>query len=82
MTVIIHPLQDRVLVKLRPLPEQTGLIVRVARNEIAREADVLAVGPECRDVREGQGVLVNVLTGTEFGDGLLVPEGSILGFLE
>lgn len=82
MSIVVHPLQDRVLVRLRPLPAKTGSIVRVSRDEIAREADVLAVGPECIDVREGQGVLVNVLTGTEFGDGLLVPEGSILGFLE
>lgn len=80
--VVLDPLQDRVLVRLRPLPEKTGSIIRVGRNEIARQADVLRVGPEVREVRVGQGVVVNPLAGQLVGDDLLLPEDSILGWIE
>lgn len=82
--IALEPLQDRVLVKVRPLPEKTGSIHRVSvmRHEIAREADVIAVGPECRDVQPGQVVLLNSLAGQEVQDKLLVPESTILGFVE
>lgn len=84
MNVQLDPLQDRVLVRYRPLPEKTGLIVRVntMRNEYAREADVLAVGPECRDVKPGHVVVLPALVGQVVGDDVLVPESSILGYVE
>lgn len=80
-TVVLEPLRDLVLVRLRPLPEKTGSIIRVQRNEIARKADVLAVGPEVRDVKVGWGVVVNPLAGQEVGEGLLLPESSVMAYL-
>lgn len=82
MTVTLSPLMAHVLVRVRPLPEKTGSIIRVSRNEYAREADVLAVGPECRDVQVGDVVLVTTLVGQAVNDALLVPESSILAFVE
>lgn len=82
MTVTLQPLTDRVLVKLRELPEKTGLIHRVARQEYARQADVVAVGPECRDVKVGDVVLVSALAGQIVGENLLIPEAAIMGFVE
>ena len=82
MTVTVEPLRNNVLVRLRPVAEKTGLIVRVSRFEAARKADVLAVGPECRDLVVGLGVLVNPLVGQLVGDDLLQPESSVLAILE
>lgn len=82
MTVTLSPLMAQVLVRVRPLPEKTGSIIRVSRNEYAREADVLAVGPECRDVQVGHVILVTTLVGQVVGEDLLVPESSILAFVE
>ena len=79
-TVTTTPLRELVLCRLRPLPEQTGGIIRVSRFEPARWADVLAVGPECRDTTVGDGVLVNPLIGTVIGNDLMLPEGSILSY--
>ena len=83
MTVTLDPLRTNVLVRLRPVAAQTGRIVRVAHFEPARKADVLAVGPECRDIQVGMGVLVNPLVGQAVGDDeLLQPESSVLATLE
>lgn len=80
--VTLEPLASNILVKLRNLPETTGIIVRVARDEVTRIADVLAVGPEVRDVTAGQAVVINILTAHEVGDRYLVPESGVLGFLK
>ena len=82
MTVSLQPLQGRILVSLRPLPERTGSIYRVSRQEYAREADVLAVGPEVRDVKVGDVVLVSALAGQQVGENQMVPESAVLGFVE
>lgn len=78
MSVQIEPLRDLLLLRLRPLPETTGLIIRVQRDELARWADVLATGPDVRDVQTGQGALVNPLAGTLIGDDILLPESFVL----
>jgi co-chaperonin GroES (HSP10) len=82
MTVTLHPLMSHVLIRLRPLPEKTGSIIRVSRQEYAREAEVLAVGPECRDVSVGDRVVVTTLAGQVVNDAILIPESSILAFVE
>ena len=69
------------MVRLRPLPAQTGLILRVTRNEAAREALVVAVGPQVRDAKVGQVVLINPLAGTQVGDEIVLGEGSILAYI-
>ncbi len=77
----LEPLGARVLVRLLPLPTQTGLILRVTRNESAREAKVLAVGPDVRDAKEGQTVLINPLAGAQVGEEIILSESSILCYL-
>lgn len=82
MTITLHPLWSQILVRLRPLPESTGMIIRVDRNEWARTAEVVAVGPECRDVTVGDVVVVTALVGQQVGDDLLLPESAVLAFLD
>lgn len=82
MSITLQPLGAQVLVRLIPLPEKTGSIIRVSRNEYARQANVLAVGPECRDVSTGDVVLVGSLAGQQVGEDLLVPETAVLAYVE
>lgn len=71
-------MRDLVVVRLRPQPEKTGLIVRVQHDQIARWADVVSVGPEVRDIKPGMGVLVNPLAGHDVNGKILLPESAIL----
>jgi len=80
--ISLQPLSDNILVKLRNLPEATGAIIRVARDEVSRTADVLAVGPEVRDVAVGTAVVINILTAHECGANHLLPESGVLAFLD
>ena len=82
MTVTLQPLGDRVLVNLLPLPESTGLIIRVSRQEYARKAKVIASGPDCVDIQAGMTVLVSSLVGQEVGDEIIMPEGSVLAICD
>lgn len=44
------PLNDRILVRIRPLPPITaGLVIGIGGDGLSSEADVLAVGPGARD---------------------------------
>ena len=79
---MITPLHDNCVVRVKPLPEKTGSIIRVQRDELAREAEIIAVGPECREAKAGQSVYVNVLVGHEVGDVLLIPEHAIYGYVD
>ena len=81
-TVTTNPMRNNVLVRLRPIAEKTGSIIRVSHYEASRRADVLAVGPECRDLRVGLGVLVNPLIGQQIGDYLIQPESSVYAILD
>lgn len=81
MSFQLEPLGARILVRLRPTP-QKGLIIRVQQQESARPADVVSVGPECRDVEPGQHVLISSLAGQEVGDQVLLPESSVLAFFD
>lgn len=82
MSVTLQPLGDRVLVNLLPLPESTGLIIRVSRQEYARKAQVKAAGPDCLDIKQGMTVLVSSLVGQEVGDEIIMPEGSVLAICD
>jgi hypothetical protein len=57
---------------------QTGRIVRVQRDSVVHACDVLAIGPEVREVAVGDVVYVNVLSGTQIGAELLVTEANVL----
>lgn len=77
----LMPLGDRILVQIKPLPEKVGsILLPRGHNESAREALVLSVGPEVRDVEEGQTVLVSVLAAlAQVGEAALYAESSVLG---
>ena len=77
----LRPMHDRVVVKVKALPERTGMIIRVdaGREESVREAEVVAVGNGVRDVEVGDTILVNVLTGQLIGETLVIPESAVLG---
>jgi hypothetical protein len=81
MSYTLQPLGSRLIVRLRP-QVQKGLIVRVQNDDAARPADVISVGPEVRDFEPGQGVLVSALAGQQVGDDVLLPESSILAYLD
>lgn len=78
----ITPLHDKLVIQLRPLPDMTGVLHRVDRNELVRQADVIAVGPDVREVSAGDAVLVNVVAGQQLGGQLVIPESAILAHLD
>lgn len=81
MSVVLEPLSDNVIIRLRPMPTMTGSIHRVDRKEMARQGDVVSCGAEVRDVAPGQGVLFNVLAGQMVGEDWIGPESAILATL-
>jgi hypothetical protein len=79
--VTILPLRNLVLVRLRPSPARSSLLHVIMSERVARQADVVAVGPEVRDLVVGQIVVVNSVAGTAVGDSMLLAESAILGTL-
>lgn len=79
----LEPLGNLLVVTLEPLhDEQAGRITVVHVEAMPQQvALVHAVGPEVRDVRPGQRVLISKLQGVAFGDQLLIPEGAVLAYL-
>ena len=75
----IEPLRNYVVLKLRPQQSQGRIQVVRAAKVAVREAEIVAVGPECRDVVVGQVVLINLLVASEIDGRHLVPEPTILG---
>lgn len=78
MTII--PIRNLLLVKIRP-EAQSGSLIVLRETRPARPVDVVAVGPEVRDVKVGDVAVVNTIAGTVVGDQLLVPETAVLGTL-
>jgi co-chaperonin GroES (HSP10) len=68
--------------EITPDPMAPEYKVSQHRNEYARMADVLAVGPEVRDVEKGDVVVVSILAGQQIGDSILLPESGILARYE
>src|SRR5690348_11719023 len=87
-SVKLEPLGARLLVRYRPLPETTGLIVRIQHQEYTRWADVIAVGQECVDTRQGMVVKLPALAGQqtdgyatiEVGTEVIVSESAVLAY--
>ena len=81
----ITPLRDMLVLRLLPEPERASPLVRVALLERASaHAEVVAVGPEARDARVGQHVIVSRHQGmrVDLGEPLvLVRESAVLGTL-
>lgn len=49
----IVPTSNRVLLKRLPAPQKGLIIIPDSALEIERRAQVLAVGPKCKDVKKG-----------------------------
>ena len=62
------------------MKSKSSLIFLPNERQSAREAEVMAIGPEVRDCKVGQTVLVGALVGQEVGDELVIPESAVLGF--
>mgnify|MGYP000221116608 CR=1 FL=1 len=84
----LKPLHDRVIVKRTAEEETTagGIIIPDSAKEKPQGGEVLAVGPECQTLKNGDTVLFAKYAGTEFasnGDDLLIMrEDDILGVFE
>lgn len=74
------PLRANILLRPLPQPAQTGKIVRVQRDSLVQACEVVAVGPEVREVVVGDVVYVNLLTVTQVGGEAVVPESAVLAY--
>ncbi len=80
----LHPLGDRVLLKVAPPSESKGLIVIPHRyRQQPQEGEVVAVGPEVHTVQVGQHVLFGrwSVLAVE-GHGVLIRERDIMAGLD
>lgn len=79
----VTPLQDFVLAALLPEPKpDSALVVVDWRPRNTCRAQILAVGPEVRDTRVGQTVVISRLQGTTIGsEQVLLRESAVLGYL-
>lgn len=75
----LRPLGTQCVVQLIP-SETTTTLWTPGEPTLAGQATVTQCGPEVREVRVGETVVVTTGMGMDLGDGrLLVPESAILG---
>jgi hypothetical protein len=75
-----YPLTNHILLTLEPEPEMSSVIdVQRSHEGLARFGEVTAIGPEVRDVKVGQRVLVSITASVEMPFGHLISEEAILG---
>ena len=80
----VEPLRDMVLVAPDAVDDApTASAIQVVRLEVPPtwRGIVRAVGPEVREARAGQRVVMSRLQGIEIDGGVLLPEDAILGYL-
>ncbi|QGY38967.1 co-chaperone GroES [Pseudodesulfovibrio cashew] len=81
----LKPLNDRVIVKRKDQEEKTsgGIYIPDSAKEKPQAGEVVAAGPECKTVKDGDAVLFAKYAGSEFsvdGDELIIMrEDDILG---
>lgn len=81
----LKPLNDRVIVKRKEQEEKTagGIFIPDSAKEKPQGGIVVAAGPECKTVKDGDAVLFAKYAGSEFsvdGDDLIIMrEDDILG---
>ena len=80
----IIPLRNFVLVELsdEDAPSASGLTLVKLERDPSTQAVVLAIGPEVRDTRVGQRVIVSRLQGINVDGRVLLAESAVLGVLE
>ena len=77
----LAPLHDYVLVELLPEPPRSTVLIVFAEPNRAQPATVVAVGPEVRDVKVGDQVLVSRLAGQAVHDKVVLRERSVLAWM-
>lgn len=85
----IEPLKDRIIVKRDEVAEkvlESGIILRESDQPRPQEGEVVAIGPEVKDVKKGDRVMFGKNDGATInfdGESLLVlREGMIWGILD
>jgi co-chaperonin GroES (HSP10) len=79
MSVALQPLIANILIKLEPEPPASAILEVQQREKLCRFGEVVAIGPEVRDIKVGQRVLASVTAGVELDTGILIAEESVLG---
>jgi co-chaperonin GroES (HSP10) len=80
--IVFNPLVNNLVVRLQPEPEQSSIIqVQQSTEGLCRYGEILAIGPEVRDLKVGQTVLASVTAGVELSDGVLISENAVLGIV-
>lgn len=80
----IEPLRDFVLVELheeRETPTASGIAIVRTSTTPSRFARILAIGPDVREARVGDEVVISKLQGYEIDRRLVLPETAILATL-
>jgi len=81
----LKPLHDRVIVKRKEEEEQTagGIYIPDSAKEKPQGGEIVAAGPECKTVKEGDMILFAKYAGSEFSmdneDLIIMREDDILG---
>ena len=82
----ITPLRDLLVVVLLPDPARPkGLIEVVENKKNTATAEIVAIGPEVRDAKVGQRVVISRLQGTEVAGEpprVVIREQGVLAYLE
>lgn len=76
--VTVEPLRNMLTVRPLPPPAYGGRLVVLDTQEAASRGEVLAVGPEVKDIKVGDGVVFSRLQGFEVQGVILLSEGAIL----
>jgi hypothetical protein len=80
--IVFDPLVNNLIVRLQPEPEVSTVIqVQKSTEGLCRYGEILAIGPEVRDLKVGQTVLASVTAGVELSDGVLISENAVLGIV-
>jgi co-chaperonin GroES (HSP10) len=78
----VSPLGNKIAVRAVPQREVSKILHVVQGAEVYREAEVLAIGPEVRDVEVGSTVYGNLGTALEFDGVYVIPEAAILATIK
>jgi hypothetical protein len=83
VSIEFQPLVSNLIVRLQPEPELSSTIkVQRSTEGLCRYGEILAIGPEVRDLKVGQTVLASIAPGSDMpGIGVLIPETAVLGIL-
>jgi len=81
----LKPLHDRVIVKRKEEEDKTagGIYIPDSAKEKPQGGEIMAAGPECKTVKEGDSILFAKYAGSEFSmdgeDLIIMREDDILG---